>query len=160
MSGEWIDDLGLAELRAGVIKQAYRDYVNALITLAAFDYTKTLNPGKNMTAEFKRIRKNAETMSIYWSKKYPTKDSSKLKTRLRYIYQEARHKAEMIEQFFLSRRYELFADNLRGETLIRYAHDQIERWKRDEITRNQVLPNNAEEGIAAAQAKKERWRKT
>lgn len=155
--GNWIDDLGLAEFRAEVIKQAYRDYTNALLTVAAFTYTQVLNPGQNVTAEYKRIRKNAESISnSTWAKKHSTKGG--INTRLRYTRQEAEAHARECEAFFRSRRFELFADNIHGETLIKYAAEQVERWKRDEITKAQVLPNNAEEGIAAAKDKRDKWR--
>ena len=160
MAGEWLDDLGVAELRAGVIKQAYRDYVSALITMKAFDYNKTLNPGKNLTSEYRRIESAARTMSRYWSKRYPARGISQIKKRMGYILNEAKSKAVSIEWFFRSRRFELFSDNIHGETLIEYAKEQVERWARDEITKFQCLPNNMDEGANAAKAKKDKWRET
>ena len=160
MAGEWLDDLGIAELRAGVVKQAYRDYVTALITVKAFAYNKTLNPGKNLTSEYRRIESAARTMSRYWSKRYPARSASQIKKRLRWIYNEAQGKAAAVERFFRSRRFELFSDNIHGETLIAYAKEQVERWAKDEITKFQCLPNNMDEGANAAQKKKEKWRET
>lgn len=160
MAGEWLDDLGVDELRAGVIKQAYRDYVKALLTLKAFSYRKALNPGKNLTSEYKRIEKAARTMSIYWSKKYPARNSSQMALRLRYIYDEAKAKAVSVESFFRSPRFELFSKNISGDALIKYAKEQVERWAKDEISKSQALPNNLDEGSNAAKEKREKWRGT
>lgn len=160
MAGEWLDDLGVDELRAGVIKQAYRDYVKALLTLKAFSFRKTINPGKNITAEYKRIEKAARTMSIYWSKKYPARSSAQITIRLRYIYDEAKAKAVSCECFFHSPRFELFSKNISGDALIKYAKEQIERWATDEISKSQALPNNLDEGTNAAKEKREKWRGT
>lgn len=159
--GDWIDDLGLAEIKAAVIKLAYDDYVRARMREIAL-LSRDIYIGDNVKDELRRANISeaailrSTSRDCYIGTNIP-KDQRPIEARLVMI-RNAKRNVRNCREFFTSGRFDVFSDAIDGQALLDYAEAQLEKWVADEVTRIECYARN-EYKAHSAQMKKKKGKK-